>query len=450
MKYISTRNKKKFYSFSEIISKGIPDDEGLFIPYKIPKINFKKINYKQKYYKLCSFILSKFMSRAEFKKFKINQILKKVYNKNFYCFKKFICKIKKIKDRNIFILNLNYGKTFSFKDISISFISEFLNYYYFLNNNKTNIITATSGDTGSSCAYYLRKKKNIKTFIFSPYNKISLFQSIQMYSIKKKNLLNISVIGNFDDCQKILKKNLLSFNFNTLNSVNFLRIILQSIYYIKYLLTIKTKYGGNIIFSIPTGNFGNAFSCYLAFKMGLDVFKILVINNENNTLYNLFRNNYFNIKNNVIETNCPSIDIVNPSNIERYFFLKFGVEKNIKIIKNKQFKIDIKNDEKLIKSQWCNEKNRKEILNTIFKSNKILLDTHTSNSLYKINNKKTSKHIIINTAKYIKFTDAINKINKTKKKFKYYELIKKNKKKFFSFLKKDKIKISNFIKKNKF
>ncbi|MGX7589618.1 threonine synthase [Candidatus Vidania fulgoroideorum] len=411
MNYISSKNKKKKYDFYDVLTIGMPKDGGLFLPEKIPILKKKKIEkicLKYGFYKTVQYVVKKF-SGIYYKKLKIKKISKKVFKKTNFVIKK---------NKKFLIINLNSGKTFSFKDIAISFLSELIKKI-----KKQKIITATSGDTGSSCAFYM-KKSNINTFIFSPFKKISKFQECQMFSIKNLNIFNISLIGNFDDCQKIIKENILKMNFNTINSVNFIRIIIQSCYYLKYSIIIKKKTGKKVIFSIPTGNFGNAFSSFLAYKMyNYSIKKSFVCNNENKTTYNIIKKKKKKISN-FKKTDCPSMDISYPSNIERFFFY-FKKKKN-----------------NFFYSIYYKKKKRIKLIKKIFKKYKIILDTHTANAFLK----KKFFYVIINTACFIKFLDKLKFIKKIKSKFMLK--IKKIRKKNFSFFLKDKKKIINFIKKN--
>ncbi|MGX7577315.1 hypothetical protein [Candidatus Vidania fulgoroideorum] len=438
MKYISTRSKKKF-SFKEIIKLGMPKNGGLFIAQKIPYINFRSINKNIKYYKLVRFILSFYMNKKEYKYFNIKKISKKIYNNNYF---NHILKIKKIKDKNVYVVNLNNGLTLSFKDIAICFLSEIFK------KINSNIITATSGDTGSSCVFHLRNTRT-KTYIFSPYKKISLFQELQMFCIKKQNIYNISLVGNFDNCQKIIKNTISKFNqFNTFNSVNFLRIILQSIYYIKIYLLFKT-HKHQLEFVIPTGNFGNAFAAFMCQKMGLNI-NIKIVNNDNNSSYNFIKKKKINFIKKVIKTNCPSMDINKPSNLERlayYILNKKDFNHFIKNFKSKH-KFNFNSKNKCLKANYCKKQKRNNIIKKIYKQTNVLLDPHTANS-FSVTIKKNKTYFIINTAKAIKFIDYLNKLIKKTIYFKYYNKIKCIKKKFFSFKKKDKTKIINFIKKTK-
>ncbi|MGX7589338.1 threonine synthase [Candidatus Vidania fulgoroideorum] len=437
MKYLSTRNVNKKYSFIDTLLKSMPNDGGLFIPEFIPKVLFKKRIFSN-YYNLICHLLSLYMTKKEYNKLEIKKITKYVYKKNSCFFYSSPQKLKKI-NKN-YILDLNYGKTLSFKDFSMPFLVEVLCNYLKKIRNNSNAFVATSGDTGGSCSFYSKKKKNLKTFIFFPKNKISEFQNNQILSVTDKNIFNLSIEGNFDDCQTILKSNIVYFkNIITFNSVNFLRIIIQSSYYLKTSYDLYKKYKKKINFSIPSGNFGNAFSAFLAKKNGAKIGKIIVSTNENDILYYFFNKSIFLTNKSVKKTNCPSMDISKSSNLERFIYFSFSNLK--KIINKKKYKFKKK---LIIKSFRCLSKERNKEIKNYYKKNGKILDTHTCNSICSIKNKK-GIWVVINTAKHIKFSEFTNKIIGIKKKYKFNEKIKFLKKKSFFFKSKDKYKIKNFI-----
>lgn len=443
MKFINTRNKKK-YSFLKILLKGISKKGGLFMPEKFPKVNLKKI-IKKNYKELFSYIFKKYLSKEEINFLNIKKIIKKTFNKkNFFSVKK-IVDFKKIKlfKNKILLYKIYNGKTGSFKDMAISFLTNLISVYLKKKKKKINLVTSTSGDTGSSCAFFARKEKNIKIFILSPFKKISNFQANQMFSIKKKNLFNIKINGNFDDCQNILKKYILKKEkFSTLNSINLVRIISQSVYYFFCYKMFKKP----LIFSIPTGNFGNAYSAFLAYKMGMPIKKIILCNNENDMCFSFFENKK-QINKKVVKTNSPSMDILKPSNLERYLYEVLKKKDYIKYIKNIPFKYHKKS---IFKATRCTKKERKRVIKEIYKKNKkLIIDTHTANALIYLKKKKCNNFICVSTASYVKFTKSIFNILNIKKKIKIIEKLKKKRKKTYKFNSKDKSKILNFIKINK-
>ncbi|MGX7589042.1 threonine synthase [Candidatus Vidania fulgoroideorum] len=443
MKYISTRNNKEIRNLFDIINQNMSIDKGLYIPKKIPNIlgiikDMKTTNFIS----IVKFVLFIFMNNKECKEYNINKICKKIFKKDNFPLDKNILSIKKMK-KNLFLLKISNGKSFSFKDIAISLISEFFK------NSKNNIICATSGDTGSSCVSFFYKNKK-KTVVLSPYNKISNFQFSQI-SKNKKNIVSISISGNFDKCQEIVKRTLTNrkLNFNTVNSINILRIIIQISYYLYAVLKLKKK----INFYIPTGNFGNAFSCYLLKRMGLPI-EITIITNENDMLYNFFSKGIYEKNRKTLQTDSPSMDISNSSNLERYIYYAFKKKDSKKIIKTKK-NIKILKFKKNIKCGKTNRKGRKKIIRYLLKKKKYIIDTHTSNALahYFKKKRKNENVCVLETAKSLKFLEDINiflKKDLTNYISKKYNInmkrFKKNKKKFYFFYSKDLKKIERFIK----
>ncbi|UOQ27897.1 Threonine synthase [Candidatus Vidania fulgoroideae] len=443
MIFINTRNKER-NNFFEIFTKGITNKGGLFLPLKIPKINLKKLIKKKNYNEVFFYIFKKFLTKKELKEINLEKVIKLSFNRKNFFYKKKIISISKIKifKKKVSILNICKGKSGSFKDMAISFASNLFKIYS--KKKKINIVSSTSGDTGSSCISFMEKNKNVNTFILSPYKKISPFQANQMFTVKKKNIFNIKIKGNFDKCQKILKKDILkNKNFSTLNSINFIRIISQSVYYAYCYKYFKYP----MTFSIPTGNFGNAYSAYLAFKMGIPIKKVFICNNENDTCFRIF-NNIKKKKKKVVQTNSPSMDILLPSNLERFFY---------EYLKKEDFNNYLKGIYPFLKkktffeAEKCSIKERKKIIKEVYKRNKTIIDTHTANSLVPLlKEKKISKNFIcVSTANYVKFTNSVFNILKKKKKIKLINIMKKKRKKTFFFNSKDKKKIVNFIKMNK-
>ena len=144
-------------------------------------------------------------------------------------------------------------------------------YEEFNKNNKdiTNIVVATSGDTGAAAISALSKRKKINLFVLHPHNKISKVQKKIMTTIGGSNIYNIAIKGSFDDCQKIVKQmfadNIFrqTINMSGVNSINWARIIFQIVYYFYSFLKLNEK---KVNYSVPTGNFGDIYAGYVAKK----------------------------------------------------------------------------------------------------------------------------------------------------------------------------------------
>ena len=284
MKYISTRSKEKEYSFGEVFLKGLADDGGLYVPKSIKKYNsaelskLKNLNYNELSSEIISQFLGDFISREE-----LSSLIKKSYS----TFReKEVVKLSNVGETKL--LELFHGPTLAFKDVAMQFIGNLYDYYLSKNDKKINIVVATSGDTGAAAIDAIKGKSNLNIFVLHPNNKISSVQRKIMTTVDDKNVFNIAIDGNFDDCQNIVKQMFSdlefskSINMSGVNSINWARIIAQAVYYFYSYFKLGKE---TISFSVPTGNFGDVFAGYLAKKMGLPIDKLIVATNENDILH---------------------------------------------------------------------------------------------------------------------------------------------------------------------
>ena len=261
MEYISTRNTKKNFSFKDVFLKGLAPEGGLFVPKKIPLFTTEEIEKLEKlsYNELAVKIISKFCI-DEFTENEIKDLVINSY-KNFRV--KDVVKIKKIE--KIHLLELFHGPTLAFKDIAMQVIGNMYEKILEKNNLKVNIIVATSGDTGAAAIDAIKDRKNMNIFVLHPDNKISDVQRKFMTTVSSKNVFNIALVGNFDECQKLVKamfsdkKFSKSINMTGVNSINWSRIVMQIVYYFFSYFKVANK-GEKINFSVPTGNFGDVYS----------------------------------------------------------------------------------------------------------------------------------------------------------------------------------------------
>ena len=204
----------------------------------------------------------------------------------------------------------------------------------------TMILAATSGDTGPAALETFKNRANVKVACLYPDGGTSDVQRLQMVTEDASNLKVIGINGVFDDAQNALKHLLANANFkkalqekntklSAANSVNFGRIIFQTIYHIhSYLELVRQNaitMGEEVYLNVPSGNFGNALGGYYAWKMGLPVAKIIISSNENNVLTRLIRDGKYDLREcEVVNTTSPAMDILKSSNIERVLFDLFG------------------------------------------------------------------------------------------------------------------------------
>ena len=418
MKYISTRNNSKEYSFEQVFVKGLADDGGLFIPKSLKKFSndelnlMSKLSYQELAKKVIFPFIGDFMSENE-----LSDIIKKSYS----VFRKDnTINLIKIGDTNV--LELFHGPTLAFKDIAMQLLGNFYEHYLNKNSKSINVIVATSGDTGAAAIDAIKGKNNMNIFVLHPHNKVSIIQRKLMSTVKEENVFNIAIEGNFDDCQNLVKSMFSdkefsnSINMSGVNSINWARIIAQTVYYFYTYFLLKNEKPIN--FSVPTGNFGDVYAGYLSKKMGLPINKLIVATNINDILHRAISNGKYEAET-VHETISPSMDIQIASNFERLIYdlnqqddketknVMSEIKKNGKYIISKE---KLKKIKHFFLSASMNEIEVLNIIKEIYKKYKIILDPHSAIGFGAL--KKTEikgNNVVLATAHPSKFPDAIDK-----------------------------------------
>ena len=419
MKYISTRNGLKEFDFTEVFIKGLADDGGLFVPKAIPALSEKellrlsKLNYKDLAKEIILLFCGETISKNE-----LSAIVEKSYST--FSLKDVI----KISDIGKFkLLELYHGPTLAFKDIAMQFIGNLYDHYLLDEKKKINVIVATSGDTGSAAIDAIKGKDKMNIFVLHPNNKVSSVQRKLMTTVKERNVFNLAIDGNFDDCQNLVKAMFgdeefsNSINMSGVNSINWARILAQTIYYFFSYFQIA-DINEKINFSVPTGNFGDVYAGYLSKKMGLPINKLLVATNQNDILHRAISKGQYQAYQ-VVETLSPSMDIQVASNFERLIYDINNqdpetTDRIMREIKTKKKYLIKEKELQQIKKDFSSETiNEKELLfcikNTYEKYNKII-DPHTAIGLGALEKADMiGKNIILSTAHPCKFPEAINK-----------------------------------------
>ena len=422
MEYISTRNSSKTFNFKEVFIKGLADDGGLFIPKSLHKFSeakidsFKKLSYQDLAKNIIFSFIGDFMSEND---------LSRIIDKSYSVFReKNVVKLIKVGDRSV--LELFHGPTLAFKDVAMQLLGNFYEYYLNNENEKINIVVATSGDTGAAAIDAIKGKKNVNIFVLHPHNRVSSVQRKLMTTGKEQNVINIAINGNFDDCQNLVKSMFADKIFSNeirmsgVNSINWARIIAQSVYYFYSYFLVEDK-DRPLNFSVPTGNFGDVYAGYLAKKMGLPINKLVVATNQNDILHRAISKGSYEVEK-VTETISPSMDIQIASNFERLIYDLNDCDdaKTINAMKDIREKgkyiIDQERLNKINTDFLSSKMSEEEVLETIKKVHEkfdIVLDPHSAigyGAFDKVN--LSGNNIVLATAHPCKFPDAIkNAIN---------------------------------------
>jgi threonine synthase len=446
MNYVSTRNNKNELNFKDVFIKGLADDGGLFVPKSIKLLNsedldkLKNLSYNDLACEILNPFCSDFINKED---------LKNIITKSYSSFReKEVVKISNL--GSLKLLELYHGPTLAFKDIAMQFIGNLYDYYLSKNNDFLNVVVATSGDTGAAAIDAIKGKNNMNIFVLHPNNKISKVQRKLMTTGNDKNVFNIAIDGNFDDCQNLVKAMFSDLEFSKsikmtgVNSINWARIIAQAVYY--FYTYFKLTSSKPLSFSVPTGNFGDVFAGYLAKKMGLPIDKLIVATNQNDILHRA-------ISKKVEQTISPSMDIQLASNFERliYYINNSNSEITAKIMKKIKEnvyqieKINLESIQKDFISESCNEKETLDIIKKYYEKSNLILDPHTAVGVGVANKLSLNDCVVLSTAHPCKFPDATeNAIKKHENLPKELEHV-LNKDENFEVLKNDIEVVKNFV-----
>ena len=337
MKYISTRGQSPALGFSEILLGGLASDGGLYLPESYPRFSDADLTAMRgmSYSDLAYAILSRLID--DIPPADLKTLVDKTYVPEVYCHARKgqnaadITPTMKLEE-GLYILSLSNGPTLAFKDMAMQLLGNLFEYVLVKVGQETNILGATSGDTGSAAEYAMRGKHGIKVFMLSPYQKMSRFQTAQMFSLQDDNIFNIAVKGVFDDAQDVVKavSNDAAFKakykIGAVNSINWARVAAQVVYYFKGYFAVTKSNSEQVSFAVPSGNFGNVCAGHVARMMGLPIAQLVVATNENDVLDEFFRTGRYRVRASAetYETSSPSMDISKASNFERFVFDLLG------------------------------------------------------------------------------------------------------------------------------
>ena len=320
MRYVSTRGLAPEKTFSEALLTGLAEDGGLYVPYEWPTLQYSGSgDYLETAFKVMNLFIDGGIAEKE-----LRQIITDAYSS--FEAQEVVPLIEL--DDQIYLMELFHGPTLAFKDIALQLVGRLFDHKLNARGEHLTIVGATSGDTGSAAIEACRDRQNLDIVILHPADRVSDVQRKQMTTVDSFNVHNVAIEGTFDDCQDLVKamfndleyRN--SLKLGAVNSINWARVMAQIVYYV----VACEKLGSNeqqVIFSVPTGNFGNVFAGHAARNCGLNIPKLLVASNKNDILTQFFNTGGMEISE-VIPTLSPSMDIQISSNLERLIFELLG------------------------------------------------------------------------------------------------------------------------------
>lgn len=383
MDFISTRGGTAPLQFTDILLQGLATDGGLFVPRVWPKL--EPILDTDSYTDIAYKVISPFTTGAIPEK-ALRQILDETYSTAVFKDKD-IAPLRAIGD-DLFLMELFHGPTLAFKDIALQFLGRIFDYVLEQSGQKITIVGATSGDTGSAAIEACKGRKNISITILHPKGRTSDIQRRQMTSVIEDNVHNIAIEGTFDDCQNLVKQAFgdselrTAKNLSAVNSINWARIMAQTVYYVAAAKALKTK----PVFAVPTGNFGNVYAAFVGKQIGANIGPLVIGSNRNDILTRFFETGAMTLES-VTPSHSPSMDIQISSNFERVLFELTGRDPDkinawMRAFKDKgEFKVSPAELEK-IRSEFaayrCSDEQTVETIARVYRDHHELIDPHTA------------------------------------------------------------------------
>ena len=314
MKYISTRGSAPVLAFGDVLLTGLAADGGLYVPEEWPHLSSEVWSEVRPYDAVAVDVMWPYVdgsvSRDDFEAMVTAAYATFDHPE--------VCPIVEVDD--LHLLELFWGPTLAFKDVALQLVGRLFDHELSARGQRATIVVATSGDTGSAAIEACVGRDTLDIVVLHPSGRVSDVQRRQMTTVDAPNVHNVAVEGTFDDCQDLVKALFADVEFRTavrlsaMNSINWARVMAQVVYYVTTVARL-----GRCSFTVPTGNFGNIFSGWIAERMGLPIDQLVIGSNSNDILTRWATDGSL-IARPVVPTYSPSMDIQVSSNHERLLF----------------------------------------------------------------------------------------------------------------------------------
>jgi threonine synthase len=390
MQFYSTKTPTITASLEAAVFRSLPPDNGLYMPTYIPTVSevFLK-NINQLTFNEIALEVSKTLLADDISATDLRAIVEQAFD--------FDAPLVEI-EPNIHVLELFHGPSMAFKDFGARFMAALMSYFLVKSQKQIRILVATSGDTGGAVAQGFHNVPGIDVTILYPSGKVSDIQEKQLTTLGG-NVHALEIDGTFDDCQALVKQAFLDtelnqkYNLASANSINIARLIPQSFYYFRAYAQAKAK-GLPVVFSVPSGNFGNLSAGALAYRMGLPVHHFIAATNRNCVVPNYLEKGVYDPKLSV-ETISNAMDVGNPSNFVR--MTRFYNDDWALVTRH-------------ISGAWYNDDQTRETLRSVYDHTGYVMCPHSAVAYRALKAYKTTEPvsgIFLSTAHYAKFLDTV-------------------------------------------
>lgn len=392
MRLYSTKTPSLKATLEEAVFRSLPPDNGLYMPEVIPQVSaaflqqIEQLTFNEIAFEVSKTLLGDDISQAD-----VRKIVEQAFD--------FEAPVVQIEE-NTHVLELFHGPSMAFKDFGARFMAALMSHFLAQSQQEIQILVATSGDTGGAVAQGFFNVPGISVTILYPSGKVSDIQEKQLTTLGG-NVRALEVAGTFDDCQALVKQAFLDpelsqkFNLASANSINIARLIPQSFYYFSAYAQLK-HLGQPVVFSVPSGNFGNLSAGLLAKKMGLPVAHFLAVTNRNHVVPSYLKNGEYLPKPSV-ETISNAMDVGNPSNFVRLTRF-FGDDWQ-----------QVKQD---ISGFWFDDTQTRQAMTQVFDATGYIMCPHTAVAYlglkeYQTLHPQKNTGVLLSTAHYAKFLDVV-------------------------------------------
>jgi threonine synthase len=315
VRYVSTRGSAPELGFADVLLGGLAADGGLYVPASWPSM--PELRRDRDYATIAAAVMAPFIDGD------VDMgTLRRICDDAYATFRHpAVCPLVQIGPDD-WLLELFHGPTLAFKDVALQVVGRLFDHVLGQRGEHVTIIGATSGDTGSAAIDAVAGRHNVDIVVLYPEGRVSEVQRRQMTTVDAANVRTVAVEGTFDDCQDLVKAMFADEAFRAehrlaaVNSINWARVMAQVVYY----ATATTHLGGGpVSFAVPTGNFGNVLSGWVARRMGLPIEQLMIGSNRNDILARFLHSGIM-ATSIVVPTLSPSMDIQVSSNFERLLF----------------------------------------------------------------------------------------------------------------------------------
>ncbi len=356
MRFRSTKSYENQVSFKDAILRCLPPDGGLYIPSEAVDMRqfFLYMNDDTSFAELVS-VLTPCLFQNE-----LNPMAASRAAESAFIFEPEL----KILDKRHSVLNLYDGPTGYYKDFGCSFLASVLE-ELLKDDKRIMIVSASMGDTAASLAKAFQGRKRMTAVILFPRGAVYGLDP-ETFVPNGGNILPIQIEGTQDDCQKLVREMINDrpfaerYHITSSNSINAGRLLPQTLYYLYAFIKIKKEIHDDLVFSVPSANFGHLIAGLYAWKFGMPVNGFIAAMNTNNSFGDFIRGKPFTPKP-LISTNTPSLDVANPTNYER---LAAFYEESPSVMKNMVFPCSV-SDETTVKT-----------IEKVWEKYGIMMDTH--------------------------------------------------------------------------